>query len=186
MAQSSKVYVYEEQFPEIEVISGDDKSIRIFGEDSLIRLYEPGPQGPKGDQGPAGYSGAGEPFFVIQSGSLFGSTASLALINAFFSSSIIPLSSSFDLGTELLAWRNIFAKNLIQVSHSKITSQSFGFEHAVISRVTENQQTFLIKSSSTSHSINESGIFILADFTFLPNPILGGLIKSGSELFIGV
>lgn len=209
MVQANKVYVYEESFPEIEVVNGPDKSLRIYGEDSVVRIYEPGAQGPIGPQGPAGFSGAGEPFYVITSGSLFGTTASLANF-ASFSSSILPWTSSFnfttfDLGSLQQSWRNVYvsesifivksgsilvqlrgSENTLEVGQSKVSTSSFGFETIVIKRITNNQQTFNIQSASISHSINEEGVFAVGDFDYLPTPIPGGIIKSGSDFYFGI
>lgn len=209
MASTTKVYVYEEQFPEIQVVSGDDRSLRIYGEDSIVRLYEPGPQGPQGIQGPPGFSGAGEPFYVITSGSLYATTASLAII-ASFSSSLLPYTSSlaettFDLGSTFQPWRKVFVsqsigfiksgsllveikprENQIEIGQSVVSTSSFGFDTYILKRISNNQQQFLIQSASVSHSINEQGVFSVADFNYLPTPIPGGIIKSGSSFYFGI
>lgn len=210
MALTNKVYVYEEQFPEIQVVSGPDKALRIYGEDSVVRIYEPGAQGPVGPQGPAGFSGAGEPFYVITSGSLYASTASLAVF-ASFSSSLLPYTAStglstFDLGSLLQPWRKLFVsesigfvssgslyieikssqENQIEVGQSVITTSSFGFDNYIVKRIQSNQQTFLIQSASVSHSINEDGVFAVGDFTHTPTSVPGGIIKSGSDFYFGI
>lgn len=208
MAHTNKVYVYEESFPEIEVVSGPDKSLRIYGEDSVVRIYEPGAQGPTGPQGPAGFSGAGEPFYVITSGSLYATTASLSIL-ASFSSSLVPWTSSFnfttmDLGSLQQSWRNVYvsesifivksgsilvqlrgSENTLEIGQSKITTSSFGFDNYILKRIQSNQQTFLIQSASISHSINEEGVFSVGDFNNTPTPIPGGIIKSGSDFYFG-
>jgi len=210
VAESKKVYVYEEQFPEIEVVNGPDKSLRIYGEDSVVRIYEPGPQGPTGPQGPQGYSGAGEPFYVITSGSLYATTASLSIFGS-FSSSLLPYTASnglstFDLGSLLQPWRKLFVsesigfvksgslfveikssqQNQIEIGNSTISTSSFGFDNYVIKRINNTQQTFLIQSASISHSINEDGVFAVGDFTHTPNSVPGGIIKSGSDFYFGI
>lgn len=209
MAYINKVYVYEESFPDIEVVSGDDKSVQVYGEESVITLFEPGPQGPQGIQGPPGFSGAGEPFYVIQSGSLYATTASLAIL-ASFSSSLIPTTSSlsyntFDLGSQNQSWRSLYvsesiyivksgsilvqlrgSENTLEIGQSKISTSSFGFDTYILKRIANNQQTFLIQSASISHSINEEGVFAVGDFTNLPTPIPGGIIKSGSDFYLGI
>lgn len=209
MSYTNKVYVYEESFPEIEVVSGEDKSVRIFGEDTVLKIFEPGPQGPQGIQGPPGFSGAGEPFYVITSGSLYATTASLANL-ASFSSSLLPWTSSlsftsFDLGSTNQPWRNVYvsesifiiksgsllvqlrgSENTLEVGQSKISTSSFGFDNYILKRISSNQQTFLIQSASVSNSINEQGIFAVGDFNYLPTPIPGGIIKSGSNFYLGI
>lgn len=209
MAESKKVYVYEEQFPEIEVVTGIDRSLRIYGEDSVVRIYEPGAQGPPGPQGPQGFSGAGEPFYVITSGSLYATTASLANF-ASFSSSLLPWTRSlsettFDLGSLFQPWRKVFvgesigfvksgslfveikaSQNQIEIGQSIITTSSFGFDNYIVKRITSDQQQFLIQSASVSHSINSQGVFSVGDFDYLPTPIPGGIIKSGSNFYFGI
>ena len=209
MVESKKVYVYEEQFPEIEVVTGIDRSLRVYGEDSVVRIYEPGPQGPIGPQGPQGFSGAGEPFYVITSGSLYATTASLAIFSQ-FSSSLLPWTSSlsyntFDLGSQNHSWRGIYvsesifivksgsilvqlrgSENTLEVGQSKISTSSFGFDSYIIKRIQDNQQIFLIQSASVSHSINQDGVFSVGDFNSLPTPIPGGIVKSGSDFYFGI
>lgn len=181
-----------------------NSSLTVFNEENnVLTIYEPGPKGDKGEQGPAGFSGAGEPFFVVRSGSLYASTASIALIGAFVSSSILPWSSSFDLGSTSYPWKTVYVtesifiirngqtfvtidKDKVQVSASLITTSSFGFETPVIQRITQNQQTFLIQSASVSSSINQEGVFSVGDFNYLPTPVPGAIIKSGSEFYFGI
>lgn len=209
MSQTTKVYVYEESFPEIEVVNGPDKSLRIYGEDSVVRIYEPGAQGPIGPQGTQGYSGAGEPFYIITSGSLYATTASLSIFGS-FSSSLVPWTSSFnfttfDLGSLSQSWRNVYvsesifivksgsvlvqlrgSQNTLEIGSSKISTSSFGFENPILRRIGSNQQTFNIQSASISHSINEEGVFAVGDFNNFPTPVPGAIIKSGSDFYLGI
>ena len=201
---SDKVFIYEKCDPEIQIISGEDSLLKIYGEDSVVRIYEPGPQGRPGDQGPPGFSGAGEPFFVVQQGILYASTASIA-VNAFISSSLTPWSGGFDLGTTANPWKTVYvsesifiikngatlvqlrgSENTLEIGQSKITTSSFGFEQQVITRISSNHQTFRIQSASYSSSIDATGIFSVADFQYLPEPVSGGIIKSGSNFFFGI
>ena len=184
--------------------TSDINVIEIYNDQNgIVNIYDPGPKGDKGDQGAPGFSGAGEPFFVIRSGSLYASTASIALINAFVSSSLLPWSGSFDLGSNSYPWKTVYVtesifiirngqtfvtidSDHIQVSASKITTSSFGFEIPIIQRIKSDQQTFLIQSASISSSINNDGVFSIGDFNYLPIPIPGGIIKFGSDFYFGI
>lgn len=213
MAVQSKIYVFEECEPNVEVRSLADADIKIYGdEETVVKIFEPGLQGPRGLRGETGYSGAGEPFYIITSASLYATTASLALFGS-FSSSLLPWTSSsgtstFDLGSIYAPWRRIYASesinisgpsgqlisiygsaNAINVGQSQITTSSFGFNTGattIIKSITNNQQTYIFTSASVSSSFNENGVFILPDFDTLPTAYNGGLIKSGSELFFGI
>lgn len=210
MAVSSKIFVYDESEPELQIVSGPDSSLKVFGETQVITIFEPGPRGTKGDvgeRGETGFSGAGEPFFVVTSGSLYATTASLAMF-AGFSSSLFPYTSNttFDLGSTNNAWRNVYvsesifivkngvelvsirgSENTVDIGQSRITTSSFGFVNStVLNRVTNDQQTFSVQSASISTSFDRNGIFILPDFHYLPQFVVGGLIKSGSNLFFGI
>ena len=210
MAVSSKIFVYDECDPELQVVAGSNSSLKIYDEVKVITIYEPGPRGTKGEQGErgeTGFSGAGEPFFVITSGSLYATTASLAIF-AGFSSSISPYAPNtpFDLGSTNNSWRNVYfsesifivkngvnlvsirgSENTVEIGQSRITTGSFGFSNStVINRLANDQQTFLIQSASVSTSVNSDGVFVLPDFQYLPTLAIGGLIKSGSNLFFGI
>ena len=210
MAVSSKIFVYDEIEPELQVVAGSNSSLKIYDESKIITIYEPGPRGTKGERGErgeTGFSGAGEPFFVITSGSLFATTASLAIF-AGFSSSLSPYAPNtpFDLGSTNNSWRNVYfsesifivkngvnlvsirgSENTVELGQSRITTSSVGFSNStVINRLSNNQQTFLIQSASVSTSFNSDGVFVLPDFQYLPTLAIGGLIKSGSNLFFGI
>jgi len=210
VAVSSKIFVYDEIEPELQVVAGSNSSLKIYDESKIITIYEPGPRGTKGERGErgeTGFSGAGEPFFVITSGSLFATTASLAIF-AGFSSSLSPYAPNtpFDLGSTNNSWRNVYfsesifivkngvnlvsirgSENTVEIGQSRITTSSFGFSNStVINRLSNNQQTFLIQSASVSTSFNSDGVFVLPDFQYLPTLAIGGLIKSGSNLFFGI
>lgn len=213
MSGNSKIFVYEENDePKLDIVFGPDSSLCVFGEDPVVTIYEPGIQGAKGDKGDrgeTGYSGAGEPFFVITSGSLYATTGSLAIF-ANFSSSLLPYTSSFgttfDLGSQSSPWRNVYvsesifivknnihlvsirgSENTIEIGDSRITTSSFGFDSIKnLTKIASDQQTFLVRSASVSTSFNSNGVFVLPDFNFLPPIVVGGLIKSGSNLFFGM
>lgn len=189
----------------------DSSGIDIIDDSSnrIIEIITEGPRGPQGPQGPAGYSGAGEPFYVIISGSLYATTASLALF-ASISSSINPWTGSngqtpFSLGTLGQPWKSVYVSesifivksgsvlvelkgsaNTLEVGQSKISTSSFGFDNPLILRISSNQQTFNIISASVSTSIDQSGRFILPNFDYTPLPTLGALFVSGSNLYIGL
>lgn len=212
MAVQSKIYIFEECEPDVVLRSSTDSHINIFGdEETVVKIFEPGLPGPRGIQGERGYSGAGEPFYIITSASLYATTASLAIFGS-YSSSIIPWTASigatsFDLGSIVAPWRNIYASqsinisgpsgllvslygsaNAINIGQSQITTSSYGFNTGttIIRSITNNQQTYTFTSASVSSSFNQDGIFILPEFNTLPIWYSGGLIKSGSELFFGV
>lgn len=179
-------------------------------EDRVLIVYEGGPKGDKGEQGPPGFSGAGEPFYVITSGSLYGTTASLAIF-ADFSSSLTPWTSSlsytdFDIGSVQKPWRRVYVSESIyfiksgselvnikanpgniQIGNTIIATSSFGFVSApVIEEITSGQQEFKITSGSlTGSMVNKQGVFIVGDFNYLPTSVPGGIIKSGSDFFLG-
>ena len=197
-----KVYIYDEDNIRINVYEESPSEIHLINEDpsfEIIRIYEPGPQGPRGLDGTAQipnlvvtsseqinyYSVQNAPFYPIVSGSLFGSTSSFAFFGT-FSSSLLPWSSSFDLGSLQNPWKNVYVSNSLFVGNSKITTSSFGFDDFVIKRLATDQTTLILKSGSISASFSESGIFIIPDFNYLPNITRGGLIVSGSDLLVGI
>lgn len=210
MSAIARTYIFDEIEHDLEIRSGPEAVISIYGADEVTRIFEPGIQGPPGPIGPQGYSGAGEPFFVITSASLYATTASLALF-ASFSSSLVPWTGSsynttFDLGSNEQPWRRVYvlesifivkngvnlvtlqgSENTLSIGTSQITTSSFGFDNLKnINRITSTQQTFLFTSQSVSSSFNESGIFVLPDFSTLPESVPGGLIKNGNNLFFGI
>lgn len=145
--------------------------------DNVIYIYDQGKRGQTGPQGPPGYSGAGEPFFVITSGSLYATTASIAIL-ASISSSLIPLTGSgyFNIGASNSPWNNVYLTGSIYINSIP-----------VIQYMSADQQKFLITSASiTASAINERGVFITSNFNFLPPPVTGGIIKSGSDFFVGI
>lgn len=181
---SNKLRIFEEDSISNEII--DSRIINIDDvEIQTIKVYEQGPKGDKGDKGEPGFSGAGEPFYAIVTGEIYATTASIA-INAFVSSSILPWSSSFDLGSITNPWKNIYVSNSLFVGNSKITTSSFGFENYNIQRISSTQEIFKIRSGSVSASFNNDGIFIVSEFNNLPNSYIGGLIISGGNLFVGL
>lgn len=176
--------------------------ISIFNdeESGIIKIYEPGPQGPRGEQGVQG-AGASEPFYLVRNG-FYASSGSIA-VNAFISSSWLPWSSSFDLGSLNYPWKNVYVtesiqlihsgsvflnitKNSIQFSQSIITTSSFGFDNYILKRISSDQQIFQIQSSSVSTSINNQGVFAVPDFSYLPTAVPGAIIKSGSDYYFGI
>lgn len=202
--QDAVITVYEPQtIPELDISAPIISSISIFGEESVVIVREPGARGATGEQGPAGYSGAGEPFFVVQSGSMYATTASIA-INAFISSSLIPWSSSFNVGSTSYAWQNAYFtgsifiisgsstlvqinKDKIEIGDTRITSASYNFGTTeIIKRISNNQQAFVINSGSVSSSFNETGIFIVSEFDYTPEAFSGGIMKSGSSFYFGI
>ena len=212
MSIISRTYIFDETDPELELRSGLETTVIIHGNQfpEVVKIFEQGIQGPPGPRGPQGYSGAGEPFYIITSGSLFATTSSLALFGS-FSSSLVPWTGSsynttFDLGNIRQPWRNVYvsesifivknganlvtlrgSENVLEVGQSQISTSSFGFDNfKTINRISSVQQTYLFASQSVSSSFNEYGVFVLPDFQYLPTVAVGGLIKSGSDLFFGI
>lgn len=176
----------------------------------VLTIYERGLKGDKGDQGPPGFSGAGEPFYVVQSGSRYATTASLAIF-ASFSSSLIPYTGSqytdYDVGSISSPWRKFFVsesivfsktgtslvelfptENAINIGQTSISTSSIGFlSSPVITYRSNQQQEFKIMSGSlTGSMVNGNGVFIVGDFNYLPPAIPGGILKSGSKFFVGI
>jgi hypothetical protein len=159
----------------ITVFSDESTQIVNSCGDSVVYVYEKGPKGDTGPQGPPGYSGAGEPFFVVVSGSLYATTASISLYN--INSDILPTaSSSFNIGNISYPWNDIYLKKSLFIIGKEI-----------IKGISQDQQTFMITSASiTASSVNNYGVFSIGDFNFLPEPIPGAIIKSGSDFFLGI
>lgn len=148
-----------------------EKSVKAFESTHVIKLYEQGPIGPPGERG---ISGLGEPFYLISS-NLYGTTSSLAL-QGFLSSSLIPYSDNyFNLGSEISQWNTLFLSGSLKLSQTTI-----------LSSISNDQQIFLIQSASVSASFTNNGIFHISEFSYLPNVIPGGIIKSGSDFYFGV
>lgn len=173
----------------------------------IIEIITEGPRGPRGDRGEVGYSGAGEPFYVVVSGSLYATTSSLATFG-FFSSSLNPTSvggfTTFDLGGLNTPWRSLYvsesifivkqgiglveirgSENAVDIGNSRITTGSFGFESPIISREAIGQQIMQVSSASVSMSFDDSGVFSIPSFSTLPSPVVGGLIMINNELYFG-
>lgn len=182
---SNKIKIFEESISITD--NSRANSIEIFNDSNtgFIKIFDIGPKGDKGDRGPAGFSGAGEPFYSIVTGELYATTASIA-INAFISSSIIPYTGSFDLGSNTNPWKNIFVSNSVFIGDVHITTSSFGFDNYIIKSIATDQQEFIVKSGSVSMSFNNSGIFTIPDFQILPNAARCGMVVSGSDLFVGI
>lgn len=118
----------------------------------VVQVSTYGPSGPKGDTGQTGLSGAGEPFYAIISGSLYATTASLAIIGSISSSLIPSAANGFDLGSVTAPWRSLYlgtsslhfvANNQILstitvepgyvvIGDVRIGSESFGFGQDII------------------------------------------------------
>jgi len=98
VSEYKKILIFDEIEPTVQSERAYDGQIDIYGQSETVVIYEPGPRGSVGPQGPQGFSGAGEPFFVIQSGSLYATTASIAF-GAYISSSLLPWSGGFDIGS---------------------------------------------------------------------------------------
>lgn len=199
---NDKVYIFDEENIRINVYEEGQTDLTIVNDSpviEIVKIYEPGPQGPKGLDGTAQipnlvvtssgqinfYSIQNAPFYPIVSGSLFGTTSSFAFFGT-ISSSLLPWSSSFDLGSLENPWKNAYISNSLFVGNSLITTSSFGFDSYIIQRITNNQQIFKIASGSVSASFNENGIFIIPEFTKVPISYKGGLIISGSDFLVGI
>lgn len=201
------ITIFEEDVQVERVVDSYGIDIVDDGANKIIEIIAEGPRGPVGPQGPPGFSGAGEPFYVVTSGSLYATTASLSIF-AYFSSSLNPTTvgglTTFDLGGISNPWRRLYvsesifivkqgvglveirgSENTVEIGHSKVSTGSFGFENAIISRTTTNQQTFQITSASVSMSFGGTGVFSVPAFGTLPSPVDGGLIMVGSDLYFG-
>ena len=199
---NEKVYIYNEDNIRINVYEEAQSELQLINDNpsiEIVRIYEPGPQGGRGLDGTAQipnlvvtssgqinfYSIENAPFYPIVSGSLFGTTSSFAFFGT-FSSSLIPWSSSFDLGSLDNPWKNAYISNSIFVGNSLLTTSSFGFEDYIIKRISATQQILKVSSGSVSASFNDEGIFIVSEFSKLPNSYKGGLIVSGSDFLVGI
>lgn len=203
------LYIFDEG---VEVRQeGSNSSLSVFSESpNVLTIYEKGPKGDRGDQGPAGFSGAGEPFYVITSGSLYATTASLALL-ANISSSLLPWTSSlsstdYDLGSQNHTWRRLYVSESIyfissgsiftqiqsnpgniQIGNTIVSTSSLGFiSSPVINYLSSGQQEFKITSGSlTGSMVNRQGLFMVGDFQSLPESVPGSIAKSGSNFYLG-
>jgi hypothetical protein len=192
------------------IVTVQDRETRV------IEVHVPGFQGAKGekgDRGETGFSGAGEPFFVITSGSLYATTASIALFA--ISSSLLPFTSSgdplFTLGELERPWYRLYVSESItfvrggielldlkagsgflSLGNTRVSTSSFGFlsgsvRHEVIHRRAADQQTLSIRSGSiNAATVNTQGVFSIGDFDYLPSVVAGAIIKSGSDFYFGV
>ncbi len=199
---NDKLYIFDQDNVRINVyeeLHTDVHSINDAPSVEIVKIYEQGPQGPKGDDGTAYipdlvvtssqqinfYLIQNAPFYPIISGSLFGTTSSFAFFGV-FSSSLLPWSSSFDLGSSANPWKSVFASDSIFIVNSKITTSSYGFEEPVIQRISHNQQIFNIRSGSVSASFTQDGVLSIPDFQVVPSVVRGGLFLSGSDFFVGI
>lgn len=197
-----------------------DRILHIFDEtvevrqenrNSSLTIFEKGPKGDRGNPGPIGLSGAGEPFYIVTSGSLYASTASLAIF-ASFSSSLLPWTSSlsvtdYDIGSVGNPWRRLYTSESIyfissgsiltriqanpgniQIGNTIVSTSSLGFIGSpVINYLGSEQQEFKITSGSlTGSMVNRDGLFIVGDFANLPTFVPGAIAKSGSNFYLGV
>lgn len=211
MAEQTKIIVFEETEPIVEIRSGQDSYTNIYDVTEVVKIFEPGLQGPKGERGERGYSGAGEPFYIITSGSLYGTTGSLAIFST-FSSSLIPQTSSngfttFNLGSISSPWNTLYVsesvvfskggnsqvtlvggENRINIGYTTIETSSIGYDNVKnIQRLSSTQQTYIFRSGSVSSSFDETGILVLPEFDTLPtNAPVGGIIKSGNNIYLGI
>lgn len=199
---NDKVYIYNEENIRIDVYEEGSNNLTIINDNPSIEtvyIYEPGPQGPRGEDGQAQIPNLivtssqqidfnfiqNAPFYPIISGSLFGSTSSFAFFGE-FSSSLLPWSSSFDLGSFQKPWKNIYATESIQIGDVKLTTSSINLDNnQVLIRKSNTEQELKLSSGSVSGSF-QSGMFVLSDFNSLPFALRGGIIISGSDLFIGI
>ena len=201
--------IFEDDIIVERIVDSSGIDIVDDGANRIIEIYTEGPRGQRGIRGETGYSGAGEPFYVVTSGSLYATTASLAILSS-FSSSLIPSTGSYydtthDLGSINQSWRRVYvsesifivksgsvlvelrgSENTLEIGQSKITTSSFGFDLPMFRRVSSTQQTMTVLSGSVSASFNLNGIFVVSEFNSLPSPVSGGIIKSGSAFFFGI
>ena len=135
---------------------------------------------------------------------MYATTASLSIFGK-FSSSIEPWGDTFDLGALQYPWRRVYvsesifivksgsvlvelrgSENTLEIGHSRITTSSFGFDRDIFNRVSSDQQTLSVISSSVSMSFDKFGVFSVSDVPVLPSVVVGGIIKSGSDFFAGI
>ena len=210
-AGAKHLYIFDDDKVEVSNVQSTDTLYKCDDDDKILIVYEGGPKGDKGDQGTPGFSGAGEPFYVITSGSLYGTTASLAIFSD-FSSSLNPWTSSlsytdFSLGSINKAWKGLYVSESIyfiksgsqlvnikpnpgniQIGNTIVATSSLGFVSApVISEITSGQQEFKIMSGSVTGSmVNRDGVFGVGDFSTLPPLFPGSIVKSGSDFYVGI
>ncbi len=200
---NDKVYIFDDDNIKINVYEEGQTDLQIINENpsiEIIRIYEQGAQGPRGEDGTAQipdlvvtssnqidfYLIQNAPFYPIISGSLFGTTASFAFFGT-ISSSLLPWSSSFDLGSVTSPWKNVYVSNSLHVGHTIVTTSSFGFDDYVVKRISSEQTIFKLISGSVSSSFNDDGQFLIPKRNNLPNQIYeGSLLISGSDFFIGI
>jgi hypothetical protein len=190
---SKTLVVFEEDIQLQKVVTQESVSVYDEKSSNVVTIYAPGPKGDKGEQGPPGYSGAGEPFFVITQGSMYATTASIA-IKAFISSSVLPYEDGwFSLGDYNKRWDSLYLSESLFIitdngSSATITGTYIKYNNTkVLQAVNESQQVFLISSGShTGSAVNNDGVFIIGNFGYTPPPVIGGLLKSGSDFYIGV
>jgi len=188
----------------------------------VVQVSSIGPSGPKGDTGQTGLSGAGEPFYAIISGSLYATTASLAIL-AGISSSLVPSAANgFDLGSVSAPWRSLYLgtsslhfvangqilstitvePGYVVIGDVRIGSESFGFGQDIITmrgdyvdtrytgslHLTSDGTNDVITVSSQSANyltVDSKGVVVFGSFSYLPTPVTGGIIFSGSDFYIG-
>jgi hypothetical protein len=213
-----QVHIFDEDPLNVTQTTPQTIEVHDHAETRVVVIEVPGMRGAKGeqgDQGPPGFSGAGEPFFVITSGSMYASTASIALLST-VSSSLIPntgsaLFTGFTLGTPTSPWKSVYltesvvwssasvelvslraGPNYVRVGTTVVATASLGFtsgstSHDVLRRVAADQQTLSLRSGSLQAvTVNNQGVFVLGPFPYTPDPVSGGIFKSGSDFFFGV
>lgn len=160
----------------------------------IVRVVSAGAPGAPGQRGPAGPTGSHPPFFLIEGTTRYATTSSISF-QADISSSLLPVigKSVYGLGSVSKPWGSIYStgsiiiikngSNNISIDHSGITVGN----KKVITRVATNQQQFLIASASiTGSSVNNQGVFSIGNFHYTPNPVIGGIILSGSKFYFGI
>lgn len=153
--------------------------IRIYNEDSkVIKLFE---QGQVGANGKDGFS----PFQIVSD--VMVGTASFAFLGE-FSSSLIPTQiNSFDIGSLANRWRRLYLYDEIDINSTIINSGSFEMgNYSIFNKIDNDSHIFVVKNNNVSMSFNENGILVIPDFQTTPTSVFAGLIKSGSDIYVGL
>jgi hypothetical protein len=198
---NDKVFIYDTDNTRLNVYTEGQTNLTVINDNpsvEIIKIFETGPQGPRGLDGQAQipnlvvtssqqidyYFIQNAPFYPVISGSLFASTASFAF-NGYLSSSLVPWEGEFNVGSATRPWKNIYATGSIYIGNFHISTSSILVSQQVLFNENNGNQQFYMRSGSVSSSF-DNGMFIVSDFNSLPISIRGGLIISGSDLFVGI
>lgn len=191
------------------IIHNEENSVSVLtNEPKVFRIVEKGNQGATGARG----ASAGGLFYQISDTPItYTTTSSIALFD--LSSSILPFTSStynttLNLGSSTRPWaRNYVSStgiffvtpstgasvnlragtNYIAVGDTKLFSGSMQITGSLKIKSNGNSNIAEVYSASAVQlKINENGILVLTSQNTLPAGLSGGIVFSGSGLYIGV